>query len=86
MSAFTVSAGDYLRAADIASEKNKEHPLLPIVLACRERAHDAWDAFAHTIFADRGRRTFESVDHCVLALCLMAAICLDEEREEEGQL
>jgi hypothetical protein len=71
MSAFAVTSFDYLRLAEQAHN--------------REILGNGWlKACGH--FYDFFGYGYTTTRQFVLQLCLMAAICADEECEEEGQL
>lgn len=86
MSAFAVTSGLYLRAAVIAYEQSSQLGFSAVMYAAGQRdlRDEAWSLFRR-LFLIR-RIQFESREHCVMALLLMAEICEDEENEEEGQL
>lgn len=89
MSSFAITSGHYLRAAVLAYESSSQQGFFEVMHATgsldREAAWEAWSLFK-SLFLPVDRLQFESRDHCVTALLMMFAICLDEESEEEGQL
>ena len=88
MSAFDIQAYHYRSAAEQTHEKRRRF-VAPIVMRCApahiDIAWDAWKLFEALFLYPHGV-VFESTEHAVIALLMMAAICEDEESEEEGQL
>lgn len=93
MSTFAVTSSHYQRAAEILYRRREIDwcGMMSILRATHLEptviAYEAWKLF-RDLFIKKSRIQicFESRGHCVTALCLMAAICEDEENEEEGQL